>query len=69
MIRSLPDIPLDVAQRFVQATKAYHAEANPLKRNEIAAGTLHVLRGYYRGGRLRLVDVKSLFEKLRNVLG
>jgi hypothetical protein len=47
--------------------KTYHAEDNPLKRDEIAARQVRVLneRRRPRDLKMRLVDVKNLFELVR----
>ena len=52
---------------FMADMKAYHAEDNPLKRDEIAARQVRVLneRRRPRDLKMRLVDVKNLFELVR----
>lgn len=66
MIRP-PDIPPDAARRFMEDMRAYHAETNAIKRDEIAARQLHALRQYQpqRAKKLRLNDVKEMFELMR----
>jgi hypothetical protein len=34
------------SRRFVEDMRAFHAEPNAMKRDEIAAGQLHALRAY-----------------------
>jgi hypothetical protein len=41
------DLPSAVARRFVEDMRAFHAEKNSIKRDEIAARQLHVLRQHY----------------------
>ena len=47
--------------------RAFHREKNPIKADEIVARQLHALRQYQRphGKKLRLSDVKRLFELMR----
>jgi hypothetical protein len=40
-----------VAKAFVKDMRAYHAEPNAIKRDEIAARQLHALRSYNPPGR------------------
>jgi hypothetical protein len=40
------DLPMEVAKAFVKDMRAYFAEPNAIKRDEIAARQLHALRGY-----------------------
>ncbi len=61
------ELPFEVAQRFVRDMKAFHAEHNALRRDEIASGTLHMMREHYRNG-LKLSDVKRMFDRLREEL-
>jgi hypothetical protein len=59
------ELPSAVARRFVEDIRAYHAEPNAIKREEIAARQLHALRQHYTG-KLRLSDVKEMFELMRD---
>jgi hypothetical protein len=61
------ELPPAVARRFVDDTRAFHAEENPVMRDEIAARQLHTLRGYSssRDRKLRLSDVKKMFDRRR----
>ena len=57
------EVPPGVARRFVGDLCAFFAEQNGIKRDEIAARQLHVLRGYQRPWereKLRLTDVKEI---------
>ncbi|HZR88398.1 MAG TPA: hypothetical protein VFB02_16440 [Bradyrhizobium sp.] len=58
-------MPPAVARRFVDDLRAYFAEPNAIKREEIAARQLHALKKHYRG-KLRLFDVKEMFEQMRD---
>jgi hypothetical protein len=62
------DLPMQIAKAFVKDMRAYHAERNAIKRDEIAARQLHVLRQFDmpRAKKLRLSDVKELFEQMRD---
>ena len=62
------ELPPEVARRFFEDIRAFHREPNPIKRDEIAARQLHALRGYLRprDKKLRLSDVKELFERMRS---
>jgi hypothetical protein len=53
----------NLAHRFVSDRRAYHAEPNKLKRDEIAGGTLRMLKEHY-AGKLRVPDVKRMFEEM-----
>ncbi len=48
--------------------RAFHRERNPIKHDEIAARQLHALQGYRRPRevKLRLSDIKELFEQMRD---
>jgi hypothetical protein len=63
------ELPPEVAHAFVEDTRAYFAEPNAVKRDEIAAHQLHVLRAYQRPRekKLRLSDVKEIFEQMRDL--
>jgi hypothetical protein len=45
--------------------RAFHAEPNAIKRDEIAARQLHALRGRHTG-KLRLFDVKEMFFQIKD---
>jgi hypothetical protein len=68
-MRSKPlELPPDVARRFLEDMRAFFAEKNGIKRDEIAARQLHVLRGYQPPGekRLRLFEMKEMFLQMRD---
>jgi hypothetical protein len=60
-------LPLEVARSFVEDMEAFHAEPHAIKRDEIAARQLRLLREHKRprAPKLRLHDVKELFERMR----
>jgi hypothetical protein len=62
------ELPPEVARPFFEDMRAFHREPTPIKRDEIAARQLHALRGYLRPSdrKLRLADVKELFERMRD---
>jgi hypothetical protein len=68
MARKPLDLPMQVAKAFVKDMRAYHAEPNAIKRDEIAARQLHALRGYQgpREKKLRVHDVKEMFEQMKD---
>jgi len=45
--------------------RAYFAETNPIKQDEIAGRQLHALKQHH-AGKLRLTDVKALFQQMRD---
>ncbi len=59
------DLPPAVARRFVEDMRAFHAERNIIKADEIAARQLHGLSQHY-SGKLRLTDVKEMFLQMRD---
>ncbi|MCA1399361.1 hypothetical protein [Bradyrhizobium sp. BRP56] len=60
------EIPPDVARQFAAKMLAFHAEYSPLKRDEIASDTRHLLLQHMpKGAKLRLADVLDLFELMR----
>ena len=62
------DLPPEVARGFVRAMNDYFVEANPIKRDAIAAHQLSILRDYQgsREKKLRLEDVKGLFGAMKS---
>lgn len=62
------ELPPAVAHGFVRAMNDYFVEANPIKRDAIAAHQLSVLRDYQgpREKKLRLEDVKRMFILMNN---
>jgi hypothetical protein len=62
------DLPPAVARAFVEDMRAYFAEEDGYKQDEIALGQLHALK-QYQGPRekpLRLSDVKAMFRQLKD---
>jgi hypothetical protein len=53
------------SRAFVKDMRAFHAESNALKRDEIAARQLHALKQHYTG-KLRLFDVKEMFLQTKD---
>ena len=69
MIKRAPlELPPAVARSFMKDLRAFHAEPNAIKRDEIAACQLYALRDYQgpRERKLRLSDVKDMFEQMRD---
>jgi len=69
MIRKLPlNLPPNIARAFVEDMRAYFAEEDRRKRDEIALRQLHVLREHQgpREQALGLSDVKAMFLHVRN---
>jgi hypothetical protein len=62
------ELPPTVARNFVRDMRAFFAESNPIKRDEIAARQLHALRPYNppRAKKLRLADIKDMSEGMRD---
>jgi len=65
MPRKPTELPPAVARRFVGDMRAFHAEPNPIKRDEIAVRQLDALRQHHTG-KVRLADVKEMFEQMGN---
>jgi hypothetical protein len=60
------EIPPAVARRFVEDMLAYYAATNPIKRDQITARQMFVLR-QYQGPRekpVRIPDVKEMFRQM-----
>ena len=62
------DLPMQVTKAFIKDMKGFHAEPNAIKRDEIAARQLRVLREFSRPGdkKLRLHDVKVMFDEMKS---
>jgi hypothetical protein len=54
-----------VARRFLEEMRAFHAEPNAIKADEIAARQLHALKQHCTG-KLRLSDVKEMFAQMKD---
>ena len=60
------EIPPEVGRQFAAKMRLFHAEVSPLKRDEIAADTRHLLLQHMpKGTKLRLADVLELFKLMR----
>jgi hypothetical protein len=59
------EIPANIGKHFAADMRRFHRETNPIKRDEIAGGTMRMLREHY-SGRLRVPDVKRMFEEMRD---
>lgn len=62
------ELPPAVARGFVRDMRAFHAEKGSLKRDEIAARQIHVLR-QYQGARdrpIKLHEVKQMFAEMKD---
>ena len=70
MSRETKELPPDIARRFVEDMRAYFAEEDGHKRDEIAARQLHALRQQQppREKKLSLSDVKAMFERIRRFI-
>ena len=71
MARKPLDLAMQVAKAFIKDMKAFHAEPNVIKRDEIASRQLHALRKYQgpREKKLRVHDVKEMFESMKDQPG
>jgi len=59
------DLPIEVAKAFVRDMRAFHAAKDSLKKDEIAAKQLWLLKQHWTG-KLRMVDVMEMFQQMRN---
>ena len=59
------DLPMEIAKTFIKDMRAFHAEPNSIRRDEIAARQLHVLKQHH-AGKLRLSDVKEMFLQMKD---
>jgi hypothetical protein len=59
------DFPVDVAKAFVEDMHAYFDEPDGIKRDEIAARQAWLL-GEHMKGKVRLSDVISMFEAMKD---
>ena len=67
MPRKPIELPPAIARAFVNDMRAFLAEENAIKRDEIAARQLHALKQHYTA-KLRLFDVKEMFLEMREHL-
>jgi len=68
MARKPLDLPMTVAKAFAKDMRAYHAEPNAIKRDEIAARRLQALRPFTSryGKKLRITDIIEMFQEMRD---
>jgi hypothetical protein len=68
MPRKPIELPPEVARRFIKDMRAYFAEKNAIKRDEIAGRQMHVLREYQGPGEkpVRIPDIMEMFLRMRN---
>jgi len=59
------ELPPEVARNFVGDVRAFHAAKDSLKKDEIAAKQLWLLKQHWTG-KLRMVDVMEMFQQMRN---
>jgi hypothetical protein len=62
------ELPPGVAKAFVRDMRAFHAEKDRLKRDEIAARQSHALREYQgpRERPIKLHEVKQMFHAMKD---
>jgi hypothetical protein len=58
-------LPPEIARRFLEDMRAFFAEPNAIKRDEIAARQLWALKQHY-GGKLRITDVYEMFLQMKD---
>lgn len=63
VVRKPLELLPEIARGFVRAMKDYFAEGNPTKRDAIAAHQISVLHDYLREKKLRLEDMKEMYEQ------
>ena len=68
MLRKPIELPPEVARSFVKDMRAYFAEPNAIKRDEIAGRQMFVLRQYQgpRDKPVRIPDIKQMFEEMKD---
>jgi hypothetical protein len=71
-LRAMPGKPIElppaVSRAFVEDMRAFLVERNSIRRDEIAARQLYALKQHY-SRKLRLLDVKEMFQEMREHLG
>ena len=67
MPRKPLELPPAIARNFVRDMRAFFAETNTIKKDGIAAGTLHMLKQHYPG-KLRITDVREMFRQMKEEL-
>jgi hypothetical protein len=66
MPRKPLELPPEIAKAFRADMRAYMAEPNQIKRDEIAIRQLYALSPYCRSKKLRLFEVKEMFMQMRD---
>jgi hypothetical protein len=68
MARKPLDLPMEVAKSFAKDMKAYFAEPNAIRRDEIASRQLQALRQYppRYWKKLRITNVIEMFQEMRD---
>ena len=68
MPRKPLELPNAVARAFVDDMRAFFAEPNAIKRDEIAARQLHAFREHQgpREKKLRITDVHEMFHAMKD---
>jgi lipase chaperone LimK len=71
VVRKPLDLPSAVARAFVADMKAFFAEENRYRQDEIASRRLHALKEHQRPRErpLRLSDVKQMFLEMKGIVG
>ena len=64
MPRKPIELPPEVAKTFVRDMRAFHAAKDSLKKDEIAATQLWLLKQHWNG-KLRITDVREMFHQMR----
>ena len=59
------DLPIEVAKAFVADMRAFHAAKDSLKKDEIAAKQLWLLKQHWNS-KLRITDVRAMVELMRD---
>ncbi|KRR21924.1 hypothetical protein [Bradyrhizobium retamae] len=66
MKRKQLEIPPAAARQVMECLRAYQADRSELKRDAIAAAARHILLEHMpKGTKLRLSEVRELFERMR----
>jgi hypothetical protein len=67
MSRKPLDVPGHIAKAFLADLRAFHAEPDAIKRDEIAARQAWILNQHLNKD-LRTNDVKDMFERMQDLL-
>ena len=69
ILRPMPrkpiELPPEVARAFVRDMRAFHAAKDSLKKDEIAAKQLWLLKQHWNS-KLRITDVRAMVELMRD---